>query len=506
MLDRGKDLLFVKSWKRVALCFFGGLLLALGHAPFNFPYSLFLVLPVLVSLVLKAENAKSGFLIGWSFGVAYFGLSLSWVMEPFWIEPEIFGWMAPFALFFLSAGLALFWAMPFAVSVMFKCEARLKTLVIIVLWSLSEFLRSVIFTGFPWGLIGYVWIETPVIQAASFIGIHGLGLLTLLVACTPVLMSKSIPAGVIGTLILFSLGWGVNYSRIPVETGKDISSPIVRLIQPNAAQNLKWRPDMVPVFFERQLELMSSKAGTVPDVMILPETAVAYSLNDKNGALRQISDAAGASEVIGGFYRRANGGTYNSLFLATKNGGIKATYDKQHLVPFGEYIPFVDQLRKFGVRGLADIQGSGFLKGTTPAIIQTSTAGRFLPMICYEAIFPGMAKIRHERPDWILHITNDAWFGDFSGPYQHFSQVRVRAIEQGLPVVRSANTGISAVIDPYGRIISSIELGVAGYLDAHIPLALKPTLYARWGDSLYFLGCFLILLATFGAIRISTYR
>ena len=455
----------MNRWLRFGLAIVAGLALALGQAPYNFPYLAILALPALLWLLQKTCCWKGGFMVGWGAGLGYFGLTLSWIVEPFLVDAERYGWMAPFALALMAAGIALFWGLGFALA-----QRWPNALVLAGFWTLAELLRTYVFTGFPWALMAYNWVDTPIIQAASAVGVHGLGFLIVLAG--GLLLSKR--TTVLAVLMVASLtGYGFSRLQTPVEQ----TGLTVRLIQPNAIQAQKWDPEFIPLFYQRQLTL-SASIGT-PDIVIWPEAAIAY-LPDEQPIIRTQITTAAQAPVILGARRRDEGGVYNSLFLLNNNSSIEDVYDKYHLVPFGEYMPLQGLARKWGLKGLAEQMGASNTFGSGPKILEAEGVPPFLPLICYEAIFP--QGVSGPRPEWLVQITNDAWFGARSGPYQHLAQNRVRAIEQGLPLARAANTGISAMVDPLGRITASLPLGVDGYVDAPLAKPLPPTLLARWGQ------------------------
>ncbi|MFW5654397.1 MAG: apolipoprotein N-acyltransferase, partial [Roseicyclus sp.] len=266
----------------------------------------------------------------------------------------------------------------------------------------------------------------------------------------------------------------------------DAGAPVVRLVQPNAAQHLKWQPEMIPVFWQRGRDLTAAPARAAlgpPDLVIWPETSLPVLLERSDAARAQLSAAAGPAPVLIGAQRVEDFAARNSLALVGRDGRLEAIYDKHRLVPFGEYLPLAGLAERLSLRALAAVLPGGYAPGPGPATLDLGPGlGRAFPMICYEAIFPGYVARLDARPDWMAHVTNDAWFGTFSGPWQHLALARLRAAEQGLPVLRAANTGISAVIDARGRILAALPLGEAGHLDARLPPAGAPTLYARSGD------------------------
>ena len=327
-------------------------------------------------------------------------------------------------------------------------------------------------------MIGHVWIGHAPAQLAALIGPTGLTLLTL-VAAALLAMRRAVPMGLGAGMIALVFAFGLWREAQPEPAP---GTAMLRLVQPNAEQGLKWDPDQARLFFERQLSFTA--ADPKPDLVIWPETSVPYLLEDYPEVAQRIAAAGRGSPVAVGVQRVEGWQFWNSLAVIGPNGRVTATYDKHHLVPFGEYIPFGDVLYDwFGLVAFAAQQGNGYSPGPGPAVLDLGDAlGKVLPLICYEAIFPQDLRAAPERADWILQITNDAWFGTWSGPFQHLAQARLRAIEQGLPMVRVANTGVTAVIDARGRVVDSLPMGEAGYLDVRLPGVLPPTPYARWGE------------------------
>ncbi|PIB23974.1 apolipoprotein N-acyltransferase [Amylibacter kogurei] len=467
-----------------------GLVLALAHVPFSIFPLMFVAIPIVGQMFLYCPKPRQAFGMGWFVGFGYFALNLHWIVEPFLVEPEIFGWLAPFALFLMAAGAALFWAVPFGLAKRFGRDHVSQIILLACLWTVSEYLRSFIFTGFPWSLLAYVWIDTPLAQIFAFVGVHGAGLITLLILFIPVMMTRKMLAAAFATAligIIAILGW----LRMPDHAPNHASDTIVRMVQPNAEQHMKWRPDMIEVFFDRGVSYTSARTSRRPDVVIWPETSLPFLLGHDHQALQVVADAAGDASVIAGIRRVDDNGGYNSLVYLDPRGGVTAVYDKHHLVPFGEYLPFDALFSKIGLSAIADNIG-GFSAGTGPRVINGNNVPDFLPLICYEAIFP-YSTHTNTRPEWMVHITNDAWFGTFSGPYQHLAQTKARAIETGLPIARAANTGVSGMIDPYGRMVKSLELGQSGYVDVALPASIGKTVYAYVGEWLWL--CFAGLLA-----------
>jgi len=274
--------------------------------------------------------------------------------------------------------------------------------------------------------------------------------------------------------------WGGGLLTLALPMPADTAITL-RLVQPNAQQALKWDDAQAEVFFNRLIDATAARPS--PDYVIWPETALPYLLEYEPDLQRVISQAAGGAVVIFGRQRIDGDRGYNSLSVLSPGGVEVALYDKHHLTPFGEYIPFGDVAYDwFGLSAFAAQIGNGFSAGAGPQIIDLGAGGKMLPLICYEAVFPQNLRAGGARADWLLHITNDAWFGTLTGPYQHAAQARLRAIEQGLPMVRVANTGVTAVYDARGRLRADLPFGIEGHLDTVLPSPLPITPYARWGD------------------------
>jgi apolipoprotein N-acyltransferase len=422
---------------------------------------------------------RAAFGLGWAAGTGFFAAALFWIVDPFLVEPDVFGWMAPFALFGMAVGMAVSWAAAFAAARALRLPRPGLLLVLACVWTLAELVRSVALTGFPWALVAYAWTETPVIQAVSLTGPHALGFLTLIAALLPGLGTWRAMAG---AAALLAAGWSFGAWRLGQPVPARSEPVLVRLVQPNAAQELKWQPGMEAEFYRRHLELTRAPASPRPDVVIWSETAVPFVLGEAPELQAESAAAALPGTLVLGIRRVAAGAWFNSLAVLGPDGAVTAVYDKHHLVPFGEYIPLKGWVARLGLPGLEPLTRGGFSAGPGPRLVTAPGVPPFLPLICYEAIFPGGLRAPEGRPEWLVQVTNDAWFGKASGPYQHFAQARVRAIEQGLPLARAANTGISAMVDPFGRVVARLDLGETGYIDALLPGALPPTAYARWGD------------------------
>lgn len=468
------------------LCIAAGLSFAAAQAPLGIWPGVLIGFTLSCWLFTTSETPRRAAWTGWSIGVSYFAASLNWIVEPFLVDIAATGWMAPFALLLMASGLALFWALPFWIA------ARLgKPTSLIALWPFAEYLRSTIFTGFPWGLNAYAWIDTPIAQTVAWIGPHGLGALTLALASLSIFwdVRKGTSAALIGFLTLGALGM----TRLASAPDTLADAPIIRLTQPNAPQHQKWDRAYAPIFFTRQIE--ATKATPKPDLIVWPETSLPNWLNDAEETLAVIADAANGVPVLVGAQRYEGLRAYNSVALLDKNGALGHIYDKHHLVPFGEYLPFESLLGKLGLTTLTETFG-GFTAGKGPELIDLGPVGKVLALICYEAVFPHQMGSSEGRPRFLLHVTNDAWFGTWSGPYQHLVQTQFRAIEQGLPLLRSANTGVTASIDAQGRILDRLALGTSGYIDVLLPTERKETFYARFGDNIVLLALLILFSVT----------
>ncbi len=456
-----------------------GIAAALGQAPWGlWP----LALVGFALGVWAVARARWPALVGLVFGVAHFGLALVWIVEPFLVDAAATAWLAPVALGAMALGFGAFWSLGGWLG------ARYLGGPVGVALGLAgmELLRAYALTGFPWALPGHVLIASSALPAASWLGAHGLGLAVLLGAG---LVALARPAAFGLGIMLWAAPLGLGLALPPApEAGPE--APVLRLVQPNAPQHLKWDPDWIGVFFRRGLAETTAPGARV--ATIWPETSMPTLLGNSTDVRRMIATAAGAGPVVLGVQRFDEAGQpRNALVLLEGAAGeVTHLYDKHRLVPFGEYLPLPRLFGALGFGPLAAQLAGRYAPGDGPATLDLPGVGPVLAMICYEAIFPQDLR-RVDRPRAILHLTNDAWFGTRIGPQQHLALARLRAAESGLPLMRAANTGISAVIDARGDIRASLALGAAGHLDAALPPALPPTPYMRTGDW----GAFLVWLA-----------
>jgi len=479
-----KNLLENRRARQILLMFFG-FFLAVGQPPFG---AIYLAYPALVAAIYLLATSKRLFAESWIFGTAFFVLSLSWIVSPFMVEPWKTGWMAPFALFFMALGLGLFWAV--ACRITKKMPA--KPLALALGLAVAELARGYVFTGFPWGLIGTIWIDLPVMQLAAWVGTYGVTFLTLLAAAVAVIALGHWKNG-LGLLVaalpvIALLGLGA------LRNGETLQrdQPYVRLIQPNAPQKLKFQRDFALQNFDESLALTAEPSETPIDIVIWPETSLPFWVDQAEFALLDLADQANGARVLVGANRRENTDVYNSLLVVEPDGQVSQIYDKRHLVPFGEYLPFSSVLSKFGIKGLAAFENYGYRKGQSEPLLDLGDAGLVQAAICYEAVFPQGMRAISKRPDWIVQVTNDAWFGNFTGPQQHLAQARLRSIELGLPIARSANTGITSVIDAKGDVMAALALNTQGRLDVALPMPYAATFYTKWGELPLLIGIFLL--------------
>ena len=465
-----------------------GVVAGLGQAPTDLWFLTVLALAGLFALYPAFQCARQSAFHLWAFGFGYFAFSLRWIVEPFLVDIATHGWMAPFALVFMGAGAALFWALAGWVAMLLAPRNVFALSCFVVL---AEVLRALVLTGFPWALLGHVWIGTGLAQLASFAGPH---FLTFVTVCGGVAIAGLIGSRRILSLVFLGMLSATSFVMQPDEgdsSGEDL--PLVRLVQPNAPQSQKWDPAFRDVFLNRMISLTGE--GVIPDLVVWPETAIPFLLNHIDDDLSLLSDAARGAPLVFGIQRRdAEFRAYNSLVVMGPGGTVQSIYDKRHLVPFGEYMPGARLLGQMGATGLAANLGIGFTPGQEPGPLMLAGIGAAVPLICYEGIFAEEIDYGDTRARLLMLITNDAWFGDAAGPRQHLAQARLRAIEQGLPMVRVANTGISAMIDSYGRITALLPMGVDGALDARLPPALSPTPYSRYGEWPFLVFLVLVIL------------
>ncbi len=518
----------LSGWKRLAIAFGAGLLTVAAQPPVHLLAILLFTLPAIVWLLdgtgdpskTDWKPARAAAAIGWWFGFGYFLGGLYWIGEAFLVEAETFGWLLPFAVTGLPAGLALFTAAAFAAARFFWAPGYRRTLSLAIAWAIAEWLRGHILTGFPWNVVGHVVSASDALmQSTALFGVYGATLLILVTFMTVAAYDprRRAPRGDKGirelgvwrpTAVAFAvlgLVWFGGAVRLMASEGAWVDGVNLRLVQPNIPQREKWKPENRQEIVGQFLRMSDAPndQGGKPTHIVWPESALPY-LVDREPVVRSAISrvlAPGGVLLLGSVRgepdanrpERELGRFYNSLHIVGPDGEIRATYDKGHLVPFGEYLPFQSVLEAIGLTQLTQLRG-GYQSGPGPQTLAVPGAPSVSPLICYEIIFSG-GVVGATRPGWMVNVTNDAWFGSSAGPYQHLAQARLRAVEQGLPVARAANTGISAMIDPFGQLLATIALNREGVIDTRLPQALPPTLYARMGDWL-----FLVLLIAVGLL------
>jgi len=512
----------LRGWRRALFAVLLGALSVFAFPPVYAWPILFLTFGALVWLLDGCHQDHASLpprlacaaITGFWFGFGFFLAGLYWIAEAFLVEPWRHAWFLPFVMTSLPAGMALFFAAACALAMIMWLPGPGRVFAVAIAFGLAEFARGHVLTGLPWNLVGYgLTASAPLMQLAALFGVYALSLLAVLLFASPAAIwapHGSSRAGrrataTLAALLLVALGVGYVWGERRLAQAEPANTQVrLRLVQANVDQADKWRPENSAEIFADYLDLTLSEGLDRIDLVIWPETAVPFLLADAPDALIALGEALpdGTALLVGSARLvdvRDQAGRlqaqriYNSLLVIDDKGQVAGAYDKIHLVPFGEYLPFQDFLESLGLMQLTGVRG-GFSAGTGPRLIEIPGAPPASPLICYEIIFPHDVTNVGRRPGWLLNLTNDAWFGSSAGPYQHFHQARVRAVEQSLPVVRLANTGISAVIDPYGRIFSEIGLGERGIADAMLPRAGNPTPFVQFGTIVELLTLLLAIL------------
>ncbi len=480
------------GWRRLLLALALGATAVLAMPPVYVVPALIPAFTGLLWLLDGARNWRAALLIGFLFGLGHFTAGLYWVANALLAKPDEFGWLAPFAPVGLAAILAPYPAIACALTKLVPRPGLGRVLAFAAAWTLLEWVRSWAFTGFPWNLVGSVWaFSDAMLQPAAWIGVYGLGLATVAAAAMPSILS--VPASGLGrgwkaialafaVLAVFFLA-GLCRLGLVGEVGV-VEGVRLRLVQANISQSLKWRRELVDKHLLLQARMGAARADPAPTHVIWSEASAPLFLANDVERLRLVGEFTphGGLTLLGTLrttpLQEEPFQVWNSMLAIDDSGAIVGSYDKAHLVPFGEFMP----LRS--VLGVGSVAGgrTDFSRGSGVRTLRLPGLPPVGPLICYEVIFPGAVADRSDRPEWLLNLTNDGWYGISAGPYQHLVAARLRAVEEGLPVIRVANTGISAVIDPVGRVLAELPLGEQGVLDSPLPRSLsRSTLFAMTG-------------------------
>lgn len=455
---------------------------------------------------------------GWLAGLGFFGISLWWVAEAFLVDAAAHAWMIPIVMILLPGGMALFWAGACALYRRLGTAGVKRVLVFAACVGVLEWLRGHVLTGFPWNLPGEVWrAGSAPSQAASALGAYGLGVVTVGLAAAPALWfgegerrakGLALAAAALVLAGLYAFGaWRLSQPAPPDQATR------VRIVQANIDQGEKWRPENLDGVLDAYLRLTSGPGIERVDAVIWPEGAIPSAANAYLGAdvvrRRRVAAALrpGQTLLTGAFRLEPDGmggvRAYNTFLGLQRVEGpdllLASVYDKHRLVPLGEFLPLRPLLEPIGFVSLVHAPAD-FTAGPPPAPIRAGRLPRVQPLICYESLFPGFTSQAGGRPTWIVNVSNDAWFGKTSGPWQHLNIASYRAIEEGLPIIRATPTGVSAVIDARGRALSTLPVGAAQVIDASLPGEIGATLYARYGELLFWA---LVLLGLAAALPFS---
>jgi apolipoprotein N-acyltransferase len=507
-LLRGR-VIVLRGWRRVLLALGLGALFALALPPFHLLPLAAVALPGLLWLIDGTRGPRGAFGIGWLFGFAHFLAGLFWIVNALLIfgwkflpaYPIVVGLLPSILAFYVGLAAMATRAMPF--------RGAARVLAFAGFWVAAEWLRGALFTGFPWNLAGYAWaFSDAMLQLASVLGIWGLSLVAVAAFAMPAILAEPGHApgsgwaalGVAALAVAGVYAFGaVRLAGAPPVGADPVPGVVLRIVQPNIEQVDKWDRTRREASFMHHLRLSMEQRPPAVTHVIWPETATPFFLAEQEGALRMVAEAVppGGTLLTGTPRRGTAGGEprlWNSLVAVDGQGRVRAAFDKFHLVPLGEYVPLKDYipLTKL-VQGASD-----YSPGPGPRSLRLDGLPPVSPLICYEVIFPGRVLDPADRPQWLLNVTNDGWYGDSPGPRQHFAIARLRAVEEGMPLVRSANTGISGIVDAYGRVVARLDLGRTGVIDAALPRALPaPTPFARLG------GWGLVLLLVLAAAAVA---
>jgi len=476
------------------VAFICGAGLALALPPVYFFPAVFLAFPFLIWQLSSAHNLRDAFVAGWGFGFGFFVAGLYWIGNAVLVDADRFGWLWPFAVSGLPAFLALFTgAVTVATHILVppeKGSVISRVMIFTAMWVFAEWLRGHVLTGFPWNLIGYTWSVSDVsAQSYALGGVALMSVITVLAGALPAVLiadRKSVYIWILPILLVLPfLGFGA--WRLQTTDAVGVHEDIrLRIVQPNIPQHLKWRQDQKRLNFEKLLAI-SGTGETAFNYLVWPESAAPFFLENEVERRRDIAAIlpTGSHLLTGAIRYRAAAGRisklWNSILVIDHHGEVIGHYDKIHLVPFGEYLPKREILSRVGLDKLA-AGAIDYVAGHEAGLMEVDGLPPFRALICYEVVFPNEVA-KNPRPAWLLNVTNDAWYGDSSGPRQHFEIARARAIENGVPMVRAANTGISGIVDSFGRVVGKLPMNTSGVIDANLPEKLpQPTIYAQYRE------------------------
>ena len=542
MLALAASIILASGWRRRLIALAAGATGALAMAPFNFFPALAIPMTVAVWLIDGCAETRQmppgrrvrlslspalwrAFGVGWWWGFGYFLAGLWWLGAAFLVEADEFAWALPLGVVGVPALLAIFPGLGFVIARLIWTPGAGRLFALSAGLSFAEWLRGHALTGFPWNTFGMALAGNLVTaQLASIVGLYGLTVIAILIFSAPAVLGEKsaiqgarrrLPPAIATAVLTFAGICAFGALRLAGPIAAPVAGVKLRIMQPNLAQDAKFRPDNKARIMARYLTLSAGGAESdgsgLDDVTVLiwPESAFPFILARDAGALAEIGAVLPQDTVLVTGAARADDEArpsgraryFNAIQVIASGGHILDSYDKVHLVPFGEYLPFQTAFNRLGLRQFVHLPG-GFDAGSKRRLLVVPGLPAVAPLICYEAIFPGeVVPSEAPRPGLLLNVTNDGWFGTTTGPYQHFAQARLRAIEEGLPLIRVANTGISAIVDPYGRVLAELPLGAEGVLDGGLPQTIAPPVFARFP----FVSAFSVWIAVL-AIAVSRRR
>ena len=480
------------GWQRAVVALLAGSLGALAQAPFDFPAIGFVSFPILVWLLDGAAGDVAGgrlrklrpfFATGWWFGFGYFVAGLWWVGNAMLVDLQKYAWALPIAVLILPAGMAVFYGLAAALARPLWSDGIGRIAALAAAFAVMEWLRTFVLTGFPWNAVGYAAMPVPfLMQSVTVVGMVGMNALAVFAFSLPAMLAapgSRLPSMVV-LAVLMAAHAGFGLGRIGLAPPGEGKTLALRLVQPSIDQSLKWDRSRRDQIFSTYLEMSArppEEGAARAQLILWPETSVPFIFQQRPEALAALGDLVGDGQTLLAGAVRLEGDNpadpaarfYNSVVAVNSAGELYDAADKVHLVPLGEFVPFADVLGRVGITKLVELPG-GFSSGSKRNAIEVAPGISAVPYICYEVIFPGLAAAEAGDAELIVNVTNDAWFGDSPGPYQHLRQAQLRAVEAGKPLIRAANNGISAVVDPYGRILDALELNGVGILDASLSL------------------------------------